>query len=1127
MESYSVKAVLSAVDKGFTNTIKSSIGSLNGIKGAASSATSSIMKIASGIGVFKAVSAGADLLKSSVSSAFARQDTMEQFNRTITAITGNADAAGNALNDLKGVTKGTAYGLDVAAKATQDFVTRGMEIGSATRSVGAWADAVAFYGRGTSQQLSEVTDAIAKMRTKGTVEMDQLNRLFDVGIDAVGMYAKAVGRDSASVQDDLSNGKISAEDFLNTVESAMMEGTNGVQKIAGAAKEAGASWTGTFDNMRAAVTRGTLGIINSIDDMLKKNGFPTMRESIKAFGDTAESVLGKVSEFISNLNIGAIVDKIKPYWQILKDSAIEVKNAFGDAISEIIGEFKNLTGAFGTTESISSFSGIMDTVTGALKTFAGFLKDHAETIAKVIQQLPKIIAAYQGFKILRTIAPLVGAFTGAIGGLAKLGLSKLAPKLFGVAKGQDAVGKSSGGSSKKMLASAKSFMMVGAGVAIIAGGFYLLASAAIKLSNSGGMAIGIMAVMTGAVLALSFGMMSLLKNVKTTPARLNAVSNAFLKMSAGIALVVGSLAVLALALVPLASLGTTAVPPLLAFGIVVGGLAAILGAVGKRLQASAVGIAVFAAAVSVMALAMTPIAQTGLEGAAAMGAFGLVVAGLVAVFGLFGSALNVAIPGMIAFGLTIVAVGAGMALAEGFIRALPPVIQQLGDSFSQVAASIADAVSQIVSVVGDTLCNVMTTAGDVISQVVDSINEGFETIADGISSVIDSISGGFSSVLDSIAGVIESVGNSARNAGAGFQAVAVGITMIAELSLLDIAKSLGAVALGLGEISTAGAGLPDVANGMLIIVTSLIAATTGMMAFYESALMVVAVATTLKMAVDNIKAAFEGFVITPPDMSSVTAAFMQVVSSARETIPALAQAGAQAGIRFNTGLLNGCNKAQIAVENAAVFIADAAQTIIPKLSSAAKNAMDSFNRGLSAGFNEAETIARSGAQTIVSALDGVPDQMYRCGYFIGIGLANGMRSALGEVQAIATQLAAAAEEAVIAKSKIGSPSKVFIKLGEYIGEGFAIGIESMGNLVERVSENMVSIPSALSFAGVPSGSISRSNLNSEYSYNPVVYVSAELRNIMDGKEVGRVSAPYVKAENDRSTKVKQKINGIR
>ena len=40
-------------------------------------------------------------------------------------------------------------------------------------------------------------------------------------------------------------------------------------------------------------------------------------------------------------------------------------------------------------------------------------------------------------------------------------------------------------------------------------------------------------------------------------------------------------------------------------------------------------------------------------------------------------------------------------------------------------------------------------------------------------------------------------------------------SMIAELSLFDIAKSLSAVAFGIGEISAAGSGLPEVANGML------------------------------------------------------------------------------------------------------------------------------------------------------------------------------------------------------------------------------------------------------------------------------------------------------------------------
>lgn len=311
METYSVKAILSAVDQNFTSTMKMANSSLSGIKSASEGATSSIMKIASGIGVFKALSASANLVKSSISSAMGRQDTMEAFNRTITQITGSAENATKALEDLKKITKGTAYGLDVAAKATQNFVTRGMDLSKATKSVGIWADAVSFYGKGTNEQLETVTDALAKMRTKGTVEMDQLNRMFDVGIDAVGIYAKAVGKSSQEVQDSLSDKTIRTDEFLNVVEKAMEEGTNGVQKIAGAAKDAGASWTGTIDNMKAATTRGVLSIMQAIDDMLSKNKLPQMREMISQFGKGAETTMNTVANGIKNLkDVGALIPQI-------------------------------------------------------------------------------------------------------------------------------------------------------------------------------------------------------------------------------------------------------------------------------------------------------------------------------------------------------------------------------------------------------------------------------------------------------------------------------------------------------------------------------------------------------------------------------------------------------------------------------------------------------------------------------------------------------------------------------------------------------------------------------------------------------------------------------------------------
>lgn len=361
METYSVKAILSAVDQNFTSTMKMANSSLSGIKSASEGATSSIMKIASGIGVFKALSASANLAKSSISSAMGRQDTMEAFNRTITQITGSAENATKALEDLKKITKGTAYGLDIAAKATQNFVTRGMDLSKATKSVGIWADAVSFYGKGTNEQLETVTDALAKMRTKGTVEMEQLNRLFDVGINAVGIYAKAVGRNAADVQEDLSAKTITTEQFLDVVEKAMAEGTNGVDKIAGAALQAGSSWTGTIDNMKAATTRGVLSIMQAIDNMLSKNNLPQMREMISQFGKTTEATMNVIAGGIKNLkDVGALIPQVGAL-----GSALFVVGGSVDYINALGGGFDLLsTKISGLKNSMSGLSKQLDVLKG-------------------------------------------------------------------------------------------------------------------------------------------------------------------------------------------------------------------------------------------------------------------------------------------------------------------------------------------------------------------------------------------------------------------------------------------------------------------------------------------------------------------------------------------------------------------------------------------------------------------------------------------------------------------------------------------------------------------------------------------------------------------------------------------
>lgn len=258
------------VAKGVANLDKQ----LGGIKGSGEKAALGIGKIVAALGLVALGSKAIGLVKDSLESAFKRIDTFERFERVMTTVTGSVEETQKALKRTGDIVTGTAYTLDGAASAVQNFVTRGMTVDQATKYVEAFGDAVAFYGDGSQAQFENVQDALSKMVTAGKVGMDQLNRLFDAGIDAVGMYAKATGRDAASVQKDLSAGKISAEKFIDTVSTAMMEGTNGVVKIAGAAKEAGASWGSTFGNMRTAVARGVANIITNIDEMLTQNGLP-------------------------------------------------------------------------------------------------------------------------------------------------------------------------------------------------------------------------------------------------------------------------------------------------------------------------------------------------------------------------------------------------------------------------------------------------------------------------------------------------------------------------------------------------------------------------------------------------------------------------------------------------------------------------------------------------------------------------------------------------------------------------------------------------------------------------------------------------------------------------------------
>lgn len=1120
-ETFSVKAILSVQDKRFTSAFKSAMGAVSNLK---STLTSGIgFGIMAGIGqkAFGAVTSSIGGMVSELNSSSAAWKT---FNGNMSMVGKGADEIASVKKELQEFAEDTIYSASDMASTYAQLSAVGIK---STNKLVKGFGGLAAAAENPKQAMKTLSQQATQMAAKPTVAWADFKLMIEQTPAGISAVAKEMGMTTTELVQNVQDGKIATEDFFDAIAKV---GTNDAfTKLATEYK--------TVDQAMDGLTETVSNKLAPSFDVLSGRAIKSLDGIINKIGDLdGNEIAGKLTGFL---------DKASGYWNVLKTEALEVKTAFGDAFSAIGEDLGKITGAFGSTESISSFAGVMDSASGALQTFAGFLKEHSEIIAKVISKLPQLFVAYKGLKIAKSVALFVGAFTSAIAGLAGAGISKIAGKLFGISKGQEAVGKRSAASSKKMLASAKAFMMLGAGVALISGGFFLLAQGAKAVADSGPLAVAVLAGMVGAVLALSFGFMSFLKNIKTSPAKMNAASKSFTKMAFAVSAVVLSLAGLALALTPLASLGDTAVAPLAAFGVVVGGLAIILGTMGKKLQESAVGIAVFAGAVSAMALSMTPLAKTGTDGAVAMGTFGVVVGGLVAVFAVFGTALTAAIPAMLAFGATILMVGAGMSLATPFVEALGSVIQILGDVVVQVigvitgaivaifpvfgnfVSTVSDSVSQIVSVVGNTLVNIFKTAGDIITGVIDSLGDGFKKVTDGISKVIDSISGGFSSVLDSVAGIIDSIGNSAKNAGKGFESVADGINTIASLSIVDIAKALGSVAIGLGEISAKGKGIGTVADGLNGVIGAITIASAQISMFSGTLTQLNSTAVQIPTSMAMISGALASFSIPVIDTGSIMAAFASISAGAAALAAQLDSSAAKAGAQFSKALTNGMNSAANSVQRGVSKITSSANKLISMLTNIATQAMSQFNSALSSGASRATSTARSMSTSILSTLNSTSSGAYSCGVYIGQGLARGMESTLGYIRSVAVQMAAAAEAAVRAKAKIHSPSRVFAGLGVYVGEGFALGIESMSRKVTEATQSIVEIPTLYTDMRMRASGALDSELSGDYSYNRNVTYTIVVPVEYNGREAARVTAEFTQKDLERRESMKLRLKGER
>lgn len=685
-ESFSVKAILSAQDKGFKSVFGAATKSAKELKSTLMGGIGFGAMMAIGQ---KAVSVVSGSLSGLTKETINTSDAMQKLQQAM-RFSGYAEdeiqRIAGATGTLKTYADKTVFSLQDVMSTFGSLSANGVkDAEKLTESVG---NAVAVFGGG-AQEFSSVALAFSQAMASGALHAQDWNQIVNASPQLAGGLRKELIKLNPVLGEDF---KQAMEDGAITADLLGQAMNNiGMTDMAREAAQSVTTFEGAMGNLEATVTSGMQSIY---DSFVKGKAV----DAINQFNGKVESVFSRLQTWIP-----ATMIRLGSYWKILKREASQVSGAFGDAFGAIRKELGKLIPAFGSTESVNGFRDAIQGAGNALQAFAGFLEEHADIIARVIAELPKLIVAYKGFKIAKSVAPFVGAFTSAITGLASKGISKIAGKLFGISRGQEEVGKSSAGSSKKILASAKAFVMLGVGVALISGGFFLLAQGAKAVADSGPLAVAVLVGMVGAVIGLTVGMVKMLSTMSGGTKKLSAMSTAMMTLGGSILLMSAAFWVLSNAAIQVANAGPLAIGVLLGMVVAIAGLLVVAKMVAPALTAGAVGFVAFgesvvlaAAGIAVLTMSAISLANAGPLAIGVM--FGLIVAigGLMVVAAAVAPVLTAGAVGLIAFGVAAALVGAAVLLASAglaIVASVLPIVAEYGLQASVAIGALGAAMT--------------------------------------------------------------------------------------------------------------------------------------------------------------------------------------------------------------------------------------------------------------------------------------------------------------------------------------------------------------------------------------------------------------------------------------------------
>jgi tape measure domain-containing protein len=1111
-EDYSVRAILSATDRGFSSTLKSALGTTESLADKIKNGFAFGVLTGAGQQAFSAITNGAKEMVGEINSSVKTWKTFE----------GNMKNFGKSKKEIAGVKKELQSYAETTVYSSSDMAStyaqlEAVGVGSMKSLSKGTSGLVKGFGglaaaaEDPGQAMKSLSQQATQMAAKPKVAWEDFKIMLEQSPAGMSAVAKSMGISTSQLISKIQDGKVSTEDFFAAVEKA---GTSeGFQKMATEAK--------TMDQAMDGLKEGVANKLMPAFEVFSQYG-------IKAI-DAISNALGKINADSLAAKVQSGLDTAAQYFNVFKDAFSGVGTEVGEAITALKNSFSGMSDGI-DVNALDVFKSAVEGAATGIKTFANFVEEHSDAIAKVTPYVAGLAIAFKGFSIVKSIVPGVGAFTSAITGLAGKGISAIAGKLFGVAAGETAAGTASKASSKQVLAAAKSFMMMGAAVLMISAGFALLAYSAIQLANSGGLAIGVMVGMAAAMVGLMIGMTAMIKSVSTSPAKLTKMAMALLSLGAAVLMVSAGFALLAYASISLANAGAPAIAVMVGMVATIALLAVGAAALAPALTAGAVGLIAFGAAMvliatsaviagaalAIVSAVLPTIVQYGISGAVSIAALGASMVAFAVGAGAAGAAcivlgagLTVAAVGLLAAGAATLVLAAGVTLLSAGIlitsaslTLLATQLPMIASYGTQAAVSItALGASMVVFAAGalaaGAACLVLGAGLTAAAIGIAAAGVAVLVLASGITvlSVGALITAASLALLATQLPVIAAYGTQASGAivalggglvvfaagaaaggvacvalGAGLVAVAAGMVTVSAGSL---AAAVGITALAAGAALLAGS-LTLTGAAAIVAGSGFIVASGGAMTCMASftAVMAVTVALMASMAALNAPllavvassaAAGAGMLVLAAGMTAAAAgtavmsAALKAVKSSLKTISSSAKS-TKSSLKDMTGSVKAVSSGLDTLGGKAKSALNSLKNAFDSSANSAKTAGQkvgkNFDSGMHTGLKSAANNAKNATKQITTSLKTASNNAKSAGKTFGTGYANSVKTGLRSA------VTAASTAVNNVTSRLRSGRSGAYSAGSYVSQGFASGMRSCLSSIRAAARDMVAAADA-------------------------------------------------------------------